>query len=128
MPSKRRGKQAVISRIEKLDKKHVWHPFTQMLEWEKEPQIIIESGKGSMLTDVHGRSYIDGVSSLWVTTHGHRKKELDAAVSAQLKKIAHSTMLGLSNVPATLLAEQLVEIAPRGLSRVFYSDSGSTAA
>lgn len=98
-----------------------------MQDWGKEPQLIIESGTGSTLTDIHGRRYLDGVSSLWVTVHGHRKKEIDAAVSAQLGKIAHSTLLGLSNVPAVLLAEKLVEIAPKGLSKVFYSDSGSTA-
>lgn len=113
--------------IEKLDKHYLWHPFTQMRDWEKEPQILIESGKGSILTDIRGKKYIDGVSSLWVTVHGHRKKEIDAAVAAQLKKIAHSTLLGLSNVPAVLLAEKLVRIAPPGLSKVFYSDSGSTA-
>jgi adenosylmethionine-8-amino-7-oxononanoate aminotransferase len=98
-----------------------------MLDWEKEPQVIIESGTGSILTDIRGKNYIDGVSSLWVTVHGHRKKEINAAVSAQLKKIAHSTLLGLSNVPAVLLAEKLIKIAPKGLSKVFYSDSGSTA-
>jgi adenosylmethionine-8-amino-7-oxononanoate aminotransferase len=113
--------------IEKLDKQYLWHPFTQMSDWEKEPQIVIESGKGNILTDIRGKKYIDGVSSLWVTVHGHRKKEIDAAVSAQLKKISHSTLLGLSNVPAVLLAEKLVQIAPPGLSKVFYSDSGSTA-
>ncbi len=120
-------KSSFARRIEALDKKYIWHPFTQMQDWVKEPQIVIESGKGSTLTDVRGRTYIDGVSSLWVTVHGHRKRELDQAVSAQLKKIAHSTLLGLSNVPAALLAEKLVKIAPQGLTRVFYSDSGSTA-
>ncbi len=98
-----------------------------MRDWEKEPQLVIESGKGCLLTDIRGKKYIDGVSSLWVTVHGHRKKELDRAVSAQLKKIAHSTLLGLSNVPAVVLAEKLIDIAPNGLSKVFYSDSGSTA-
>jgi adenosylmethionine-8-amino-7-oxononanoate aminotransferase len=98
-----------------------------MSDWEKEPQVVIESGKGNILTDIHGKKYIDGVSSLWVTVHGHRKKEIDDAVTAQLKKISHSTLLGLSNVPAVLLAEKLVRIAPPGLSKVFYSDSGSTA-
>ncbi len=113
--------------LEKLDKKYVWHPFTQMKSWEKEVQTIIESGKGAILTDVHGKKYIDGVSSLWVSVHGHRKKEIDQAVAKQLKKIAHSTLLGLSNIPAILLAEKLVTIAPNGLTKVFYSDSGSTA-
>jgi adenosylmethionine-8-amino-7-oxononanoate aminotransferase len=98
-----------------------------MQDWAKSPQIIVESGKGSVLTDIRGKKYLDGVSSLWVTVHGHRKKEIDAAIVRQLKKIAHSTLLGLSNVPAVLLGEKLVSIAPRGLSKVFYSDSGSTA-
>jgi len=98
-----------------------------MRDWGKEPQIIVESGKGCLLADVRGKEYIDGVSSLWVTVHGHRKKELDRAVSDQLKKIAHSTLLGLSNVPAVMLAEKIIRIAPEGLSKVFYSDSGSTA-
>lgn len=123
----KRSAPSPAARIEKLDKKHVWHPFTQMQDWEQEPQIIIERGRGNLLADVHGRTYLDGVSSLWVTVHGHRKKEIDRAISSQLGRIAHSTMLGLSNVPAVLLAEKLAEIAPRGLSRVFYSDSGSTA-
>lgn len=120
-------REAFAERIERLDKQYIWHPFTQMSDWEREPQIIIEKGMGSHLFDVRGRRYIDGVSSLWVTVHGHRKKEIDRAVAAQLKKIAHSTLLGLSNVPAALLAERLVDIAPEGLTRVFYSDSGSTA-
>jgi len=121
------SKHPAAVRLEKLDKEYIWHPFTQMLEWEKDQQVIIESGIGSILSDIRGKKYIDGVSSLWVTIHGHRKKEINAAVSAQLRKIAHSTLLGLSNVPAILLAEKLVKIAPRGLSKVFYSDSGSTA-
>ncbi len=125
--NRQKQKQRTARQLENLDKKFVWHPFTQMQDWEREPQLIIESGAGSILTDVLGKKYIDGVSSLWVTVHGHRKKELDSAVSAQLKKIAHSTLLGLSNVPAVVLAEKLVQLAPKGLTKVFYSDSGSTA-
>jgi adenosylmethionine-8-amino-7-oxononanoate aminotransferase len=98
-----------------------------MKDWEKDAPIIIESGKGAILTDIRGKKYIDGVSSLWVTVHGHRKKEIDQAIAKQLKKISHSTLLGLSNVPAIMLAEKLIEIAPHGLAKVFYSDSGSTA-
>lgn len=127
MPADRSSKRPAPHRVEQLDKKYIWHPFTQMQEWLKDPQVIIESGKGSILTDIHGKNYIDGVSSLWVTVHGHRKKEIDDAVVAQLKKIAHSTLLGLSNVPAVLLAEKLVKITPPGLTKVFYSDSGSTS-
>jgi adenosylmethionine-8-amino-7-oxononanoate aminotransferase len=128
LPQKNSSKRTVSRHhIEHLDKKYIWHPFTQMQEWETEQQIVIQSGKGCILTDIHGKNYIDGVSSLWVTVHGHRKKEIDQAVSEQLKRIAHSTLLGLSNVPAALLAEKLIQIAPPGLSRVFYSDSGSTS-
>ena len=125
VPQNKQQRAAV--RIEELDKQYVWHPFTQMRDWEEEPQLVIERGNGSFLVDTRGRRYLDGVSSLWVTVHGHRKKELDDAVRQQLGKIAHSTLLGLSNVPAALLAEKLVGIAPRGLAKVFYSDSGSTA-
>jgi len=109
------------------DKRFVWHPFTQMKDWESEEPLIIERGKGSYLYDIEGKRYIDGVSSLWVNVHGHRKKEIDRAVNDQLKRMAHSTMLGLSHPGAIELARRLVEISPEGLERVFYSDSGSTA-
>ncbi|MBI5586863.1 MAG: adenosylmethionine--8-amino-7-oxononanoate transaminase [Deltaproteobacteria bacterium] len=114
-------------RLISLDKKHLWHPFTQMKEWAESDPLIIERGKGNYLIDTEGRRYLDGVSSLWVTVHGHRKKEIDSAVKKQLSKIAHSTLLGLGNTPSIELAERLAEIAPGGLGRVFYSDNGSTA-
>ena len=105
----------------------IWHPFTQMKEWEKEIPTIISEGKGATLTDVDGKRYLDGVSSLWVNIHGHRKREIDAALIRQIRKISHSTLLGLSHLPAIELAERLLKIAPPGLSKVFYSDNGSTA-
>jgi adenosylmethionine-8-amino-7-oxononanoate transaminase len=114
-------------KIEKWDKAFVWHPFTQMKEWEKDSVAVIEKGRGNFLVDTRGREYLDGVSSLWCNVHGHRVRTLDAAVKKQLGRIAHSTFLGLSNVPAVLLAKKLVEIAPSGLKRVFYSDSGSAS-
>ncbi len=110
-----------------LDKLHVWHPFTQQKEWVSSEQLVIERGNGNYLFDTDGKKYLDGVSSLWVTVHGHRKREIDRAVREQLKKIAHTTLLGLSSVPSIELAAKLVKITPRGLNRVFYSDSGSTA-
>ena len=109
------------------DRRVLWHPFTQMRDWAREDPIIVERGEGSWLVDVDGNRFLDGVSSLWVTTLGHRVAELDAALREQLDRIAHSTMLGLSATPAIELAERLVAIAPPGLSRVFYSDSGATA-
>ena len=119
--------QADAKRLESWDKRYVWHPFTQMSEWKKDDIVIIERGSGNYLVDTKGRRYLDGVSSLWCNVHGHRVKALDEAVRDQLKKIAHSTFLGLSNVPAVELSKKLIELAPRGLSRVFYSDSGSAS-
>lgn len=122
---KRAAKRSV--RLKELDMLHVWHPFTQMRDWAKEDPLIIERGEGSYLVDTEGRRYLDGVSSLWVSVHGHRVKEIDRAIKKQLRKIAHSTLLGLGNVPSIELAEKLVKIAPKGLKKVFYSDNGSTA-
>jgi adenosylmethionine-8-amino-7-oxononanoate aminotransferase len=114
-------------RLKYLDHTYLWHPFTQMREWMSEEPCIISDGDGHYLIDVHGRKYLDGVSSLWCNVHGHRKKELDDAVKAQLDRLAHSTFLGLSHPPGIQLAQKLIEIAPKGLQRVFYSDSGATA-
>jgi adenosylmethionine-8-amino-7-oxononanoate aminotransferase len=111
-----------------LDHDHLWHPFTQQQGWAEEEPLLIERGEGSHLIDVDGRRYIDGTSSLWCNVHGHRHPAIDRAVRDQLDRVAHSTMLGLSHPGAAELAGRLVEIAPAGLSRVFYSDSGSTAA
>ncbi len=110
-----------------VDKKHVWHPFTQMREWTDSEPLVVEMAEGNFLIDVEGRKYLDGVSSLWVNVHGHRKASIDRAIVDQLEKVAHSTLLGLSGVPSIELAEKLVKITPDGLERVFYSDSGSTA-
>ncbi len=120
-------KQISKKEIERDDKKYVWHPFTQMKSWEEENPLVIEEAKGSYLKDIYGRWYLDGVSSLWVNLHGHRHKAIDKAVISQIKKVSHSTLLGLSNVPAVELAKRLVSIAPKGLKKVFYSDSGSTS-
>jgi adenosylmethionine-8-amino-7-oxononanoate aminotransferase len=114
-------------RIAELDQRFLWHPFTQQQGWEDEHPLTIESAEGTDLIDTDGRRYIDGVSSLWCNVHGHRHPSIDEAVRAQLDRVAHSTMLGLTHAPAAELAQRLVEIAPPGLSRVFYSDSGSTA-
>ncbi len=89
---------------------------------------MIERGEGAHLIDGDGRRYVDGVSSLWCNVHGHRHPDIDGALRDQLDRVAHSTMLGLSHPAAAELAARLVELAPPGLSRVFYSDSGSTAA
>lgn len=103
----------------------IWHPYTQMKEYNN--PLIIEEGKGCYLKDIKGNWYLDGVASIWTNVHGYRKREIDEAIKKQIDKISHSTLLGLGNVPSTELAKMLVEIAPRGLSKVFYSDNGSTA-
>jgi adenosylmethionine-8-amino-7-oxononanoate aminotransferase len=109
------------------DRAHLWHPFTQQRGWMDEEPVIVERAEGTDLIDVEGRRYIDGVASLWCNVHGHAHPRIDAAVRVQLDRVAHSTMLGLTHWPAIELAQRLVEIAPPGLTRVFYSDSGSTA-
>jgi adenosylmethionine---8-amino-7-oxononanoate aminotransferase len=111
-----------------LDHDHVWHPFTQQQGWSEEEPLTIERAAGSHVIDLNGRRYIDGTSSLWCNVHGHRHPAIDAAVRRQLDRVAHTTMLGLSHPGSAELAARLVAIAPPGLSRVFYSDSGSTAA
>jgi adenosylmethionine---8-amino-7-oxononanoate aminotransferase len=111
----------------KLDRDHLWHPFTQQRSWVEEEPLMIERAEGSQLIDSEGRRYIDGVSSLWCNVHGHGHAGIDTAVRAQLDRVAHTTMLGLSHPGAAELAARLVELAPPGLSRVFYSESGSTA-
>jgi adenosylmethionine-8-amino-7-oxononanoate aminotransferase len=110
------------------DRRYLWHPFTQQRGWEREEPLVIAEADRCWLIDEHGRRYIDGISSLWCTVHGHRHPALDLAVKDQLDRVAHSTMLGLAHEPAIELARRLVELAPPGLTRVFYSDSGSTAA
>ncbi|MCK4739277.1 MAG: adenosylmethionine--8-amino-7-oxononanoate transaminase [Deltaproteobacteria bacterium] len=122
MPLKKETKK-----LAKADHNSLWHPFTRHLEWEEEEPLIIERASGNYLIDTEGRRYLDGISSLWVTVHGHRKKELDQAVKKQLRKVAHSTLLGLSSVVAIELSEKLIKVAPSGLKKVFYSDSGSTS-
>lgn len=113
--------------LRNIDNEHVWHPFTQMQGHRDEEVPIIESGDGFFLIDTDGRSYLDGVSSLWCNVHGHRVPELDQAIRDQLDQIAHSTLLGLASVPSIELAEELVKRTPADLTKVFYSDSGSTA-
>lgn len=121
------GGAAATRRLRALDRAHVWHPFTQMRDWLAADALIIAAARGNRLIDTDGVSYLDGVSSLWTNVHGHRHPRLDAAVRAQLDKVAHSTLLGLGNEPAIELAARLTAVAPQGLTRVFYSDSGSTA-
>src|SRR5437879_10860635 len=113
--------------LTQLDREVLWHPFTQQQGWSAEVPLFIDHADHTTLFDTEGNGYIDGVSSLWCNVHGHRHPAIDMAIKDQLDRVAHSTMLGLSHEPAVRLAKRLVDLAPPGLRRVFYSDRGSTA-
>lgn len=127
-----------LSRLARLDRTHVWHPFTQMRDWGRRKPIVIVRGRGATLEDEEGNRYLDGNASIWTNLHGHNHPRINAAIRAQLGKIAHSSALGLANEPASLLAEKLIKavrsnrtptskaFGPR-LAKVFFSDDGSTA-
>ncbi len=113
--------------LERADKSFVWHPFTQQQSWEADAPIIVDRAEGAYLIDVDGNRYIDGVSSLWVNVHGHHRAEINAAIAAQLDRVAHSTFLGLTHAPGIELARRLIDVVPDQLQRVFYSDTGAAA-
>ena len=127
------GKGDMTDPIEysRKDKRFLWHPFTPMKQWlegdDDEPGRLLVAGEGFELIDARGRRFIDGFSSMWCNLHGHRVPQVDAAVRDQLGRVAHTTLLGHASIPSIELAERLVRIAPRGLEKVFYSDSGATA-
>src|SRR6476620_11264755 len=110
-----------------LDRAHVWHPFTPMQAWRDETFPVIRAAEGFELIDINGNRYLDGISSLWCNVHGHRVPEIDRAIRDQLDNVAHTTLLGLASEPSIQLAKSLVERAPAGLTKVFFSDSGATA-
>ncbi|MDD2708569.1 MAG: adenosylmethionine--8-amino-7-oxononanoate transaminase [Verrucomicrobiae bacterium] len=113
--------------LSKLDKRYIWHPFTQMKEWQAGDPTVIVRGKGPYLVDARGKRYLDAISSIWTNLHGHVHPGINRAIAAQLKRIAHSSALGLANEPASLLAEKLIRRVPGSLRRIFYSDDGATA-
>lgn len=119
--------EALAAQLEQADKHYLWHPFTQQQDWEAESQLVIEQAEGSYLIDIEGKRYLDGVSSLWVNVHGHKRPEINQAIITQLERVAHTTMLGLTHPSAIELGKHLIEIAPGKLSRVFYSDTGAAA-
>src|ERR1039458_4091207 len=145
------NQKLVMHPLAKLDRQYVWHPFTQMRDWLAREPIVIVEGEGAVLRDVHGREYLDANSSIWTNLHGHNHPKINSAIQRQLKKIAHSSALGLANEPASLLAAKLVRaandiydlrltiddskgkaarqssITNRKLEKVFFSDDGSTA-
>src|ERR1017187_6019457 len=123
-----------MNKLAQLDHQFVWHPFTQMRDWLKSEPVVIVAGKGAVLHDIRGREYLDANSSIWTNLHGHNHPKINSAIQGQLRKIAHSSALGLANEPSSLLASKLVAAAnPRSapsaprLNKVFFSDDGSTA-
>jgi adenosylmethionine-8-amino-7-oxononanoate aminotransferase len=114
-------------RIVAQDRRYVWHPFTQHALWNQQDAIVIVGGDREFVIDTEGRRYIDGHSSLWCNIHGHRHPTINRAIVAQLDRIAHSTLLGLVSPPSVELAERLVALTPAKLTKVFYSDDGSTS-
>ena len=129
-----------MNSLAKLDHAHVWHPFTQMRDWLRSEPIVLVSGKGSVLTDVNGREFLDANSSIWTNLHGHNHPAINAALKKQLSKVAHTSALGFANEPASRLASELVRVAndearrpkakgrkPAALPKIFFSDDGSTA-
>src|SRR5258708_35587004 len=131
--------EARHQRLAALDRAHLWHPFTHMQTWLEplpgDEPLIIDHARGSWLFDTLGRKYLDAVSSLWVNVHGHHRTEIDSAIKLQLAHVAHTTLVGLASPPPSERAPELVRRRPRGglahgetgLTKVFYSDSGSTS-
>jgi len=113
--------------VRRWDRDHLWHPFTPQADWAGSEPLIVDRAEGVYLFDTQGNRYLDAVGSLWCNVHGHRHPALDAAVRDQLGRVAHSTLLGVTHAPAAELARRLVERAPAGLTRVFFSDDGATA-
>ena len=113
--------------LQDWDDRYVWHPFTPHSVYREEEPLTIVAGEGNYLIDVHGARYLDGVASIWCNTFGHRRREIDDAIRAQLDRVAHATMLGNASAPAIQLAKRIVDFAPPGLDKVFFSDNGSTA-
>ena len=106
---------------------HVWHPCTPMKDHERHPPLLVERGEGPYLIDRQGRRYLDAIASWWVNLFGHNHPQLNEALKEQLEKMAHVMFAGITHEPAIELAERLVTRTPAALTRVFFSDNGSTA-
>lgn len=121
------GKTLDLDQVRQWDAEHSWHPFTPMKQYLESDPLMIVQGNGMQVQDSQGRWYWDGCSSVWLNIHGHRHPYLDAAIQRQMQQVAHVSMLGQANVPASVLAQRLTEVVPTGLKRVHFSDCGATA-
>ena len=118
-----------ISNDHDLDRdfKNIWHPCTQMKEYESEPPLLIDRGEGIYLFDKDGKRYMDAISSWWVNLFGHNHPSINKALKDQLSRMAHVMFAGVTHTPAIDLAESLVELTPSNLTKVYFSDNGSTS-
>ena len=112
--------------LRRVDKEFVWHPYTQMNDWNKSNNRVIVKGEGFYLIDSEGRKYLDGIASMWCNVWGHGQNKVVEAMVEQLKQLQHSTLFGLASGPSAQLAERLAGLA-KGMDRTFYTDNGSTA-
>src|SRR5690242_18833873 len=108
------------------DKRYVWHPYTQMLDWMRWDNKVIVDAKGFYLIDSKGKKYLDGIASMWCNVWGHSDNEILKSMSKQIRTVPHSTLFGLASAPSVILAERLLRLC-KGMQKVFYSDNGSTA-
>lgn len=116
-----------MNRFQKKDLQYIWHPCSQMKDYEDFPPIVIERGKGAYLYDMEGKSYLDAVSSWWVNLFGHSNERINQALADQAQKLEHVIFANFSHEPAIDLAEEIVRITPAGLNKVFFADNGSSA-
>ena len=132
MSAPKRPSKPRIAALVRMNRRHVWHPFTQMADWARTEPLFLVRGRGAVLEDLHGREFLDANSSIWTSLHGHGHPAINLALRDQAERVAHVSMLGFANEPATRLAADLVRLAKpargRGaLQKVFFSDNGSTA-
>lgn len=113
--------------LQERDLKYIWHPCSQMKDYEKFPPIVIKKGEGVFLEDMEGKRYLDAVSSWWVNLFGHSNKRINEALYRQVNKLEHAIFSNFSHEPAIELSEKIISIVPKGLNKVFFSDNGSSA-
>jgi adenosylmethionine---8-amino-7-oxononanoate aminotransferase len=109
-----------------LDKKYVWHPYTQMQIWNKQDNVVITHGDGFYLVSENGKKYLDGIANMWCSVWGYDSNPVIDAIRKQYRELPHSTLFGLGNKPSIVLATKLLKLT-KGMNKIFYSDNGSTA-
>lgn len=116
-----------MKNFQEKDLKYIWHPCSQMKDYEKFPPIVVESGKGVFLKDMEGKEYLDAVSSWWVNLFGHANQRINDALYKQANTLEHVIFANFSHKPAINLCEKIVSLTPNRLEKVFFGDNGSSA-